>query len=122
MLPADPSYGGRFWRAYSRAYYSKYTNDSGMKFSLCAHTQNDPASPWDVMAAILQLVVRTRRAIVQHIVGDFICKPAGRSVADEVVRFNLRIFYLRELPKVWQRAVLGERKMVAEVKRAKSNQ
>ncbi len=68
------------------------------------------------MAVILQLVVEIGRTIMQHIVRDFICEPFGRRVADEVVRFNLRLIYLCELPKIRQRVVPGERKGASKVK------
>lgn len=43
------------------------------------------------MGVILQVVVRVRRTIAHHVVRDDICKPFGRSVAEEVVRSNLRL-------------------------------
>ena len=44
---------------------------------------------------------------MHRIVWDGTCKPFGWSVADEVIRSNLRFVCLRELPQVRQCIVLG---------------
>src|SRR5271165_2708662 len=86
--------GRRFSHAYSRLYQPEHTSDSRMKFSLLTNVKNDPASPWDAVAVIGHVAARIKRTIMHRILGDNMCKPFGRNVAEEVVRFSLRLIRL----------------------------
>ena len=61
--------------------------DMRVSFSLLTDSQDDGASPWDVVAIVLEVVGATDRLITYLAKGGSKRRPLGRSVADEVLVF-----------------------------------
>src|SRR5271165_2168787 len=61
--------------------------DLRVSFSLLTDSQNDGASPWDVVAIVLQVVGAMDRLIMYLAVGGSKVHPPGRSASDEVLVF-----------------------------------
>src|SRR5579859_2294124 len=59
--------------------------DMRVSFSLLTDSQDDGASPWDVVAVVLQVVGAMDRPIMTLAEGGSKRHPLGRSAADEVL-------------------------------------
>jgi len=59
----------------------------GVSFSLLTHSQDDGASPWDVVPIVLQVVGSMDRLMMYVAEGGSNRHPLGRSAADEVLVF-----------------------------------
>ena len=64
----------------------EYTCDMRVSLSLLTDSQDDGASPWDVVAIVLQ-VVGANRLMMYVAEGGSKRHPLGRSAADEVLVF-----------------------------------
>ena len=63
----------------------EYTCDMGMSSSLLTDSQDDGASPWHVVAIVLQVVGAMDRLMMYVAEGGSKRHPLGRSAADEVL-------------------------------------
>ena len=64
-----------------------YSCDMRVSFSLPIDSQDDGASPWDVVAIVLQVVGAMDRLMMYVAEGGSKRHPLGRSAADEVLVF-----------------------------------
>ena len=58
-----------------------------VRFGLLTDSQDDRASPWDVVAIVLQVVGAMDRLMMYVAEAGSKCHPLGRSAADEVLVF-----------------------------------
>ena len=65
----------------------EYTCDMGVSSSLLTDSQDDGASPWRVVAIVLQVVGAMDRLMMYLAEGGSKRHPLGRSAADEVLVF-----------------------------------
>ena len=63
----------------------EYTCDMRVSFSLLTDSQDDGASPWDVVAIVLQVVGAMDRLMMYVAEGGSKCHPLSGSAADEVL-------------------------------------
>jgi hypothetical protein len=59
----------------------------GVSFSLLTHSQDDGASPWGVVAIVLQVVGAMDRVMMHVAEGGSKRHPLGGSAADDVLVF-----------------------------------
>jgi hypothetical protein len=65
----------------------EYTCDMRVSFSLLTDSQHDGASPWHVVAIVLEVVGAMDRLVMYVAEGGSKRHPLGRSAADEVLVF-----------------------------------
>ena len=65
----------------------EYSCEMRVSFSLLTDSQDDGASPWDVVAIVLQVVGAMDRLMMYVAEGGSKRHPLGRSAADEVLVF-----------------------------------
>ena len=65
----------------------EYTCDMGVSSSLLTDSQDDGASPWDVVAIVLQVVGAMDRLIMYVAEGGSKRHPLGLSAAEEILVF-----------------------------------
>src|ERR1700751_1363880 len=63
----------------------EYTRDVGVSFSLLTDSQDDGASPWHVVAIVLQVICTMDRLVMYGAEGGSNGHPLGRSAAHEVL-------------------------------------
>jgi len=66
---------------------AEYTGDMRVSFGLLTDSQDDGASPWDVVAIVLQVVGAMDRLRMEVAEGGSKRPPLGRGAADEVLAF-----------------------------------
>ena len=59
-----------------------------VSFGLLTDSQDGGASPWDVVATVLQVVAAMGRLMMYVAEGGSKCDPLGRSAADKVLVFS----------------------------------